>query len=242
MSARRLPRSVVAFLLLATITLIAAACSPGASTVSPTPQLTIAPTGTPSVAGTGAGPKEPCATTPGTGCLLFGGDYRSTRFGGGVSLHLVGDEWTNTANEADVLVLFAGGGAFGGTPDESLVLVHGAPKLRAAAASVTDPDQAKAILVAIAGLAVTPVAGPVIDGQAGTVFRVANTGSASITLWRYPTTTGAGSYDLPAGSSAEVHWLAVGGVPTIVAILAPTNKLDATLSDLDPTLASIHFG
>jgi len=108
----------------------------------------------------------------------------------------------------------------------------GTSSIGAAFAAAADPEQAKTILGGIAGLTVKPVGGAVIDGQGGTVFRVSNTSTAKIVLWQYPTTTAAGSFDLPAAASTEVHWLTIGGVPVI----------DAFLLDGDPILKSIHFG
>jgi hypothetical protein len=236
-------RRVVARGSIALIAVLLGACGP-AATVAPTP------TGAPpsSAPSTAAGPVELCATTPGVGCDFNAGDFKSTRFTGGVTFHLIGDNtWTNTANEPDVIVLQIGAsGGFGQTGDPStIVLVHGAPRLKSGAsvAAVSDPEQAKAALAAIDGLTLTPVATPAaIDGQAGVVFRVSNTGAAKVVLWQYPTTTGAGSYDLPAGASTEVHWLTIDGSPVIVAFLAPGNGLDAFLLDGDPIIKSIHFG
>lgn len=233
-------RSRIAIASIALLALIPAACGQSAAPSPTTAPATAAPTA--------AGPAELCATTPGTGCTFFAGDFKSTHFGGGVTFHLIGEDWTNTANEADVIVLLVGdavGGGFGGgsNPDNSLVFVHGAPKIQQGAAftAVSDPDGAKAALGAIAGLTVTPAAGQTIDGQVGTVFRVANSSAAPITLWQYPTTTGAGTYDLAEGSTTEVHWLDMGGVPVIVAILAPTTNVDGAVLGLDDTLKSIVF-
>ena len=176
---------------------------------------------------------------------MFGGSYRSTRFGAGVAFTLTGDEWTNRANESDVIVLFGGAtSGFGVVPDETIVFVNGAPQFPSGGtlAAVKDPEQAKTALGGVSGLTVTAFAGAVIDGQGGVVFRVANTSKASITLWHYPSTTGAGTYDLAAGSSTEVHWLSVGGVPVLVALMAPTIKLESWVTDLDGVIKSINFG
>jgi hypothetical protein len=39
-----------------------------------------------------------------------------------------------------------------------------------------------------------------------------------------------------------VHWLAIGGAPILVAIMAPTTKFDEWLTDVDVLLTSITFG
>lgn len=236
-------RGAVARGSVALIVVVVAACGPS-STPAPT-ATAVPPTTAPSAA---AGPAELCATTPGVGCDFFAGDFKSTRFTGGVTFHLVGDNaWTNTANEPDVIILEIGaGGGFGQTGDPStIVFVHGAPGLGSGGSfqAVSDAAAAQSILGGVAGLTVKAVTGAAsIDGQAGTVFRVSNTSAATVTLWKYPTTTGAGSYDLPAGASTEVHWLTIGGSPVIVAFEAPGNGLDAVLLDSDPILKSIHFG
>ena len=220
-----------------------AGCSP-AATAAPT--ATVAPpTAAPSVA---AGPAELCATSPGVGCDFYAGDFKSTRFTGGVTFHLIGDNpWTNTANEPDVIVLQIGaGGGFGQTGDPStIVFVHGAPRVKSGAAFVAigDAEQAKTALGGIDGVTLKAVSGAApIDGRDGAVFRISNASAATVVLWQYPTTTGAGTYDLPAGASAEVHWLTIDGSPVIVAFLAPGQGLDGFLLDGDPILKSIHFG
>lgn len=205
------------------------------------------PVAVPTVAATSSGPASFCATTPGTGCTMLPGDYQSTRFADPLKVHLVGEIWTNKANEPDVIVLIVGDGTsgFGSSgPDESVVFVDGAPKLPVAGsfAAVADPEQAKTALAAIPGVTVQAAAAATIAGQPAKVFRVANAGSSTATLWQYPTTSGAGTFDLAVGSSVEVHWLTIGGHPVIVAQTAPTIRLDGSVLDLAPTLQSIAFG
>jgi hypothetical protein len=242
--ATRFPR-LSNVVLAGSIAVLAAECSSG--TPIPTgPSATAAPTSA-GTAAPAAGPVELCNTTPGVGCQFNAGDFRSTHFTGGFTIHVIGDNtWTNKANAPVVVILEIGGdGGFGATGDpSSVVFVHGAPRLASGSGfeAVSDGEQAKTALGAVTGLTVKTVAGPVIDGQGGVTFRVSNTSAKSIVLWQYPTTTAAGTYDLPAGASTEVHWLTIGGVPVIVAFLSPGNGLDGFMLDADPMIRSIHFG